>query len=160
MQKNTIIAFVVAGLLVAIGAIYLISAYEEPIEAAVENAAAVGGGSGGSADVAMDTGTLVQTTFFAIAGLANLGVAAWIIIIVSKRKTTRMPYTVAAAGSAFLIVLYIASRTTNLPIVGIQEDIGTVDIVSKVLQGIVVGLSAYAISMSQRLNEQIKNRLR
>jgi hypothetical protein len=82
------------------------------------------------------------------------------MIIISRRKMARSPYLIAAAGSAFLIVLYIASRTINLPIVGIQDDIGTVDIVSKVMQGIIVGLSVYAISISTKLNEEIKNRMR
>jgi hypothetical protein len=160
MQKNTMVAFIVAGLLVAVGAIYLISAYEEPIEVAAEESAAMASEGSGSTDAGMDMGTLVQTTFFAIAGLANLGVAAWMIIIVSRRKITRIPYAVAAAGSAFLIVLYVASRTINIPIIGIQEDIGTVDIISKVMQGIIVGLSVYLLSTSQELNEQIRNRLR
>jgi hypothetical protein len=153
MHNNTkLIALAVAGLLAAVGAIYLISAYEEPIEAQEESAA-----EGGSPDAGMDTGTLVQTIFFGVAGSANLGVAAW--IIVSRKRMVRTPYIITAAGCAFLIVLYIASRTINLPIVGIQEDIGTIDILSKVLQGIAVGLSAYMVSISRKLNEQIKNRV-
>lgn len=154
MRKDTLIALITAGLLVAVGAIYLISAYQEPIQAAEESAASEGGGS---TYTGMDMGTLVQTMFFAIAGLANLGISAWIIL--SRRKMAKAPYVIAAAGSAFLIVLYIASRTINLPIVGIQSDIGPVDILSKVMQGIGVGLSAYALSMSRKLNEEIKNRI-
>ena len=154
MYKNTnIVALTVAGLLVAVGAIYLISAYEEPIEAQEESAA-----EGGSTDEGMDTGTLVQTIFFGVAGSANLGVATW--IIVSRKKMVRTPYVITAAGCAFLIVLYIASRTINLPLVGIQEDIGTIDILSKVLQGIAVGLSVYIVSISRKLNEEIKNRIK
>jgi hypothetical protein len=156
MRKDTLIDLITAGLLVAVGAIYLISAYEEPIQAAEEETAAPEGGV--STNTGMDMGTLVQTTFFAIAGLVNIGVAAW--IIVSRRRMAKTSYMIAAVGSTFLIVLYIASRTINLPIVGIQDDIGMVDIVSKVMQGIIVGLSAYAVSISRKLNEEIKNRMR
>jgi hypothetical protein len=157
MQKNALIALITAGLLVAVGAIYLISAYEEPIQAAAEERSAASQGSG-STNAGIDMGTLVQTIFFAIAGLVNIGVAAW--IIVSRRRMAKTSYMIAAVGSTFLIVLYIASRTINLPIVGIQDDIGMVDIVSKVMQGIIVGLSAYAVSISRKLNEEIKNRMR
>jgi hypothetical protein len=154
MHNNTkLIALAVAGLLAAVGAIYLISAYEEPIEAQEESADE----GGSTADAGMDTGTLVQTIFFGVAGSANIGVAAW--IIVSRKRMVRTPYVITAAGCAFLIVLYIASRTVNLPIVGIQEDIGTIDILSKVLQSIAAGLSAYMVSISRKLNEQIKNRV-
>jgi hypothetical protein len=67
-------------------------------------------------------------------------------------------YIVAAAGSAFLILFYIVSRTVNLPIVGIQTDIGSIDIITKVLQGIVVGLSVYLISITRKIPEEIKTR--
>lgn len=76
-----------------------------------------------------------------------------------EKKNGKSLFTIAAAGSALLIALYIASRTMSLPIVGIQDDIGTVDIVSKMMQGIIVGLSAYAISISRKINEEIKNRI-
>lgn len=141
--------------MVATWAIYLVSAYEEPIDAAKESNAEAGGSIG-----ARGMGTLVQTTFFAIAGLASISMAAWIIIVSRKRRMIQQqtPYIVAA-GSVFLIVLYIISRIVNLPIVGIQEDIGTIDILSKMLQGTVIGLSIYTISISRKTLDPIKNRL-
>ena len=69
-------------MLVATWAIYLVSAYEEPIDAAKKSNAEAGGSTG-----AMGMGTLVQTAlFFAIAGLASTSVAAWIIITPRKRR--------------------------------------------------------------------------
>jgi len=49
------------------------------------------------------------------------------------------------AVSAFLIVAYIASRTLGVPIVGVEYYVGRLDILTKILQGIVIGLSCVAI---------------
>jgi len=157
-NKRTAIALSIAGILVAVGAIYVVAAYEEPIDAAAESEAE---GQGANADQdagTMSADTLVQTTFFYIAGVANLGVAGWLIM--SRKKMSNAPYIVTAVGSASLIVLYIASRTVSLPVVGIQDDVGTSDIVSKILQGMAVGMSVYAISISRRLNVEIRNRIK
>ena len=153
MNKRTMLALGIAGLLTAIGVVYLVSAYQEPIEAAAEEQQENGGTS--STD-GMDLATEMQTAFFAVSGLASLGVAAWILL--TRKQTTKIPYIVAAAGSAFLIAFYIASRTVSLPIVGIQDDVGSVDILCKVLQAVVVALSIYAISVTTRLRSEIKAR--
>jgi|SRR5919112_4180700 hypothetical protein len=169
MEKSTVLPLIVAGLLITIGAIYLYSAYREPIEATEESVSEEIGEEQGSssedgASIAtsinsnsgLDIGTELQTAFFAVAGVASLGVAAWILI--TRKKITKPPYIVAAAGSAFLIGFYIISRTVELPIVGIQSDIGDLDIVCKVLQAAVIGLSVYAISVSRRKEkEKIKS---
>jgi hypothetical protein len=166
MEKSTVLPLIVAGLLITIGAIYLYSAYQEPIEGAEESETEEGGEgssstSGGddnltTSNSGLDLGTELQTAFFAVAGVASLGVAAWILI--TRKKIIKPPYVVAAAGSAFLIGFYIISRTVELPIVGIQSDVGDLDIVSKVLQAAVIGLSIYAISVSRRKEkEKIKS---
>jgi hypothetical protein len=166
MEKSTVLPLIVAGLLITIGAIYLYSAYREPIEAAEESETEEGGEgssstSGGddgltTSNSGLDIGTELQTAFFAVAGVASLGVAVWILL--TRKKITKPPYIVAAAGSAFLLVFYIISRTIELPIVGIQSDIGDLDIVCKILQAAVIGLSVYAISVLHRKEkEKIKS---
>ncbi len=64
---------------------------------------------------------------------------------------------IAAAGSAFLIILYVASRTIILPVVGIQDDVGAVDIASKVMQVVVVALSVVVITRRQRASPTLAN---
>jgi hypothetical protein len=162
-EKSNVLPLIVAGLLITIGAIYLYSAYQEPIEAAVESETDEGGKASSStsgedngtpSNGGLDLGTELQTAFFAVAGVASLGVAAWILI--TRKKITKPPYIVAAAGSAFLIGFYIISRTVELPIVGIQSDIGDLDIVAKVLQAAVIGLTIYAIFVSRRKEKEEK----
>lgn len=149
-SKAVGIALVIAGLLlVATSAVCFVSAYNEPIEAAEE--------SRGESDGTLDAGTQVQTAFFAIAGAANVGAGAWIIAV--RKKAVQAPYVVAAAGSAILIDLYIASRTVSLPVVGMQDDVGAADIASKVLQGATISLAAYAISVCRKAEGELKSRL-
>jgi hypothetical protein len=154
MQTSATVALVVAGLLVTIGIIYLQSAYQEPIDAAKD---AGGGDSTGTAAGGMDLATLLQTSFFTTAGLANFVVAGWILI--RRNNSVRTPYLIAAGGSAALIILYITSRTVNIPIVGIQYDVGAKDILCKILQGAVIVLSIHAASALRKRASEIKTKV-
>ena len=51
----------------------------------------------------------------------------------------------AIAVSVALILAYIASRTVGVPVVEIEYYVGKTDMVIKVLQIVVIGLSAFAI---------------
>src|SRR5579885_1537507 len=64
----------------------------------------------------------------------------WVWMIKNKLHS-RAPYVIASLLSVALIGLYITSRTVNLPVVGIQEDVGAVDILCKVTQGGIVVVS-------------------
>lgn len=102
-----------------------------------------------------DVSGSVEMTLFVVSGCAYIAVGLWMV----KGKGNRIPYLVAIVGSLALIALYILSRTISLPIVGLQEDIGTIDVLSKVLQiGIVAG-SVYLLKQNTR-HELINNELR
>lgn len=79
----------------------------------------------------------IETTFFAVASAGYLVVGVWML---KKKENSKIPYVIAIIGSLSLIVLYVVSRMVSLPIVGLQEDMGFVDILSKILQsGIIAG---------------------
>lgn len=79
-----------------------------------------------------------QMAFFIIAGLAHIPVSIWILKN-KRRSNNKVPYIIAIAGSAGLIILYVLSRTVNLPLVGFEEHVGSVDVLSKILQvGIII----------------------
>lgn len=85
--------------------------------------------------------------FFMIVGIAYTLVGFWML----KRKYhSKMPYIVAVTGSAALIVFYIATRTVSLPTIGLQTDIGTIDTVSKILQGSIMVGSLLVLRLSKR----------
>jgi hypothetical protein len=66
-------------------------------------------------------------------------------LIYKSGKTRRFPHVMAIVVSVALILAYIASRTVGVPVVGIEYYVGKTDIVIKVLQIVVIGLSAFAI---------------
>jgi hypothetical protein len=89
-----------------------------------------------------------ELIFFTIVGIAYILVGFWMI----KRKYhSKIPYIVAITGSAALIIFYVATRTVNLPTIGLETDIGTIDTVSKILQGAIIVGSLLALRLSKRL---------
>jgi len=85
----------------------------------------------------------VEMALFIGAGIVYLGLFVWIL---KTKIRSKIPYTVAAAVSVILIATYAASRTIGVPIVGVEYYIGKLDMVSKVLQVIMIGISVYLIS--------------
>jgi len=90
-----------------------------------------------------------EMSFFIISGSIYLGLVIWIL---KSGKTKKYPYLSSIIVSAVLIVVYIASRTIGVPIVGTEYYIGKSDILSKALQVIVIGLSGFAIYNISRLD--------
>jgi hypothetical protein len=71
--------------------------------------------------------------------------------MLKDKGRTNAPYIIAIAGSISIIGLYVASRTVSLPIVGLQDDVGTIDILSKVLQVDIVAAAGYVINSNKVL---------
>ena len=95
-----------------------------------------------------------QTIFFVIVGIAYIVVAAW--MLKNRRNSSKIPYIIAVWGSSAIIVLYIISRTVNVPYIGLEAQVNTIDIVSKVLQvGIIIG----SLMMLRQLKELQKPKL-
>ena len=79
----------------------------------------------------------------------------WILV---KKLKSIVPYSVLIVISTILIVTYAASRTIGVPIIGIEFYIGKYDILTKVLQGIIIALSGYSI-YSIRTNNSRKQQI-
>jgi hypothetical protein len=174
MKKSTV-AYVLTALMLSTAVIYFVAAVGESAEAgegqekeqasasnrdsdngqAINSATEQEGseeeeGTGGESGLA----TEVQTAFFALVGLGYVGVGAWIFKDKGKRNA---PYLIAIGGSIAIIGLYVASRTVSMPIVGLQEDVGTIDILSKVLQVCIIGLAAYMLN-TIKITKPLPNR--
>jgi hypothetical protein len=152
------IVYLVVALMLATSITYLIVAVEESSEIssrdnnenAVSNtssnendnsnerpASNTEGGETATAEAGEILSAQIETTLFAAASAGYLAVGVWML---KKKENTKIPYVIAIVGSLSLIVLYVVSRMVSLPIVGLQEDIGFVDIMSKILQvGIIAG---------------------
>src|SRR5215472_1604723 len=89
-----------------------------------------------------------ELIFFTIVGIAYILVGFWIL---TRKYHSKLPYIAAIAGSAVLIVFYIATRTVNLPTIGLETDIGIIDTVSKILQVAIIVGSLFVLRLSKRL---------
>ncbi|HET7642614.1 MAG TPA: hypothetical protein VFK40_03825 [Nitrososphaeraceae archaeon] len=96
----------------------------------------------------------IEITLFAGSGIIYLGLLGWILV---KKLKSIVPYSVLIVISTILIVTYAASRTVGVPIIGIEFYIGKYDILTKVLQGIIIALSGYSI-YSIRTNNSRNNK--
>ena len=85
-----------------------------------------------------DSASQIQTMLFTTAAVSYLPIGVWMI---KNKLHSRAPYVIASLISVALIGLYVISRTVSLPVVGIQEDVGTIDILCKISQGGIVVVS-------------------
>jgi hypothetical protein len=69
-------------------------------------------------------------------------VAIWMLKV---KHNNKIPYIIAIIGSAALIIFYILTRTINLPSIGLQADIGTIDITAKIIQGGIISIASFLI---------------
>ena len=89
-----------------------------------------------------DASSKIQTMLFATAAISYLPLGLWMI---KNRFHSRAPYVITSLISFALIGLYIASRTVPLPVVGIQQDVGLIDMIAKLTQGSIIILSVLLI---------------
>jgi hypothetical protein len=82
-----------------------------------------------------DMASQIQTMLFTTAAITYLPLGIWMI---KNKLHSRAPYVIASLISIALIGLYVVSRTVSLPIVGIQDDVGMVDILGKITQGAII----------------------
>jgi hypothetical protein len=141
---TVIMVYIVTALMLSTAVIYFVvasQAYSELSQTASQS------GSISKDALADIMGTTNEMIFFMIVGIAYILVGFWII----KRKYhSKVPYIVAITGSAALIVFYIATRIVSIPTIGLQTDIGTIDTVSKILQGSIIAGSLFVLGLSKR----------
>ncbi len=89
----------------------------------------------------------VEMALFIGAGIVYLGLFVWIL---KTKLRSKIPYIAVAAVSVVLIATYAASRTIGVLIVGVEYYIGKLDMVNKVLEVIMIGMSVYLISAARK----------
>jgi hypothetical protein len=88
--------------------------------------------------------------FFVICGIAYIPVGIWMVARTKLANRTTRRYIIAIAGSAALIALYVVSRMSSLPLVGLQTDVGTIDVLAKVLEAGIIAGSVYAVLLMKK----------
>ena len=133
MNRNHILVYVLAAITIATSIIYFILAYNE-YTSLIEFAAE---GLDGEIPELQ-----IEIALFAGSGIIYLGLVGW--ILVNKLKSI-VPYSILIGVSTILIITYAASRTIGVPIIGVEFYIGKYDILTKVLQGIIIAASGYLV---------------
>lgn len=128
-------------LMLVTGALYLFVSTQEIADASQEFNDSVG------KTQEFPSGAFIETAFFAAVGAAYIPVGVWATV---TKHTSKIPYILAIGGSVSLIILYVLSRTVDIPLVGQQDDVGFIDILSKVLQAGIIAVSAYIIVSIRR----------
>src|ERR671933_1866381 len=150
VNQRTIIIYSLSAVLAASGIAYLLVANSEYSD--YKDLASVGIKGGEVAEKQF------EISFFVVAAAIYFGLCVW--VLKSKEKRRKAPFIASIAVSAFLIVAYIASRTVGVPIVGVEYYVGRLDIVAKVLQAIVIGLSFVAILNMKKQQQTIASEKR
>jgi hypothetical protein len=84
----------------------------------------------------------IEIALFTGSAIIYLGLLGWILV---KKLKSILPYPILIIISMILIITYAASRTVGVPIIGVEFYIGKYDMITKVLQGIIVAIAGYLI---------------
>ena len=146
-NKSAILVYIVAALMISTGAIYFIVASQDYSELS-QSVSTLANSSNNTNEnkEAVDTiATVNEIIFFAVVGIAYTAAGIWML---ENKYYSKVPYIVAAIGSIALIAFYISTRTVNIPSIGLQDDVGAIDILSKVMQAAIAGISIYIVRSS------------
>jgi hypothetical protein len=153
-KKQNMVVYFIVSLLIGSSIIYLQMGLRDALrmsnhssQSSFRHQGQIHGNSQNSGQIRIPGG---QMAFFIIAGLAHIPVAIWILKN-KRRSNNKVPYIIAIAGSTGLIILYVLSRTLNLPLIGFEEHVGSVDLLSKILQvGIIIGSTILLLSQGKQ----------
>lgn len=142
-----IAAYLLVAVMLGTGALYLGVASEEYADHQQEAQANTDTGESENAE-AQETGEsagfgdMGEIVFFTIVGASYIPVGLWML---KRKEISKKPYVIALIGSAALILFYVATRTVNIPMIGLQDDVGLEDLTAKVLQGAIVAISGFML---------------
>jgi len=145
MVQRYLVVYIDTALMLVTSIIYFIVAFQDYTELLQS--------SPSSSNVEDVLATRNEMIFFIIVGIAYIPVAIWMLI---AKYGNIIPYSIAIAGSAALIIFYILTRTINVPSIGLQTDIGAIDITAKILQGAIVFISVYIIKRVKYIKHQLE----
>src|ERR1041385_153646 len=124
-NKSAILIYVVAALVISTAAIYFIAASQDYSDLTTTSSSKNDTESKDASDTIASVNEMI---FFIVAGIAYIAAGIW---MVENKYYSKVPYVISAMGSVALIAFYISTRTINIPSIGIQDDVGTMKIISK-----------------------------
>jgi hypothetical protein len=89
----------------------------------------------------------IEMSLFVSTGVFYIIMLIWIIKSKFKRS---IPYFLTFIVSVLMICIYAASRTVGVPPIGIEYYVGKLDILTKVLQIFIIGVSVYLLMQTKK----------
>ena len=132
LAHKSLIVYVVTALMITTSMIYFYLAYEDYQQLLHSSSA--------SADDIQSTRN--EMIFFLVVAISYIPIAIWMLKV---KHSSKIPYIIAIVGSAGLIVFYILTRVIDIPSIGLQTDVGTTDIATKIIQGAIVAISSFLV---------------
>lgn len=140
------IVYIVTALMIATSIIYFYLAYEDYQQLLQSSSTSTADNKDAAAAAASADdiqATKNEMTFFLIVAICYIPIAVWMLKV---KHNSKIPYVIAIIDSAALIVFYILTRVIDIPSIGLQTDVGTVDITTKIVQGAIVAISSFLIA--------------
>ncbi|HYA84714.1 MAG TPA: hypothetical protein VEH06_14880 [Candidatus Bathyarchaeia archaeon] len=147
MRRITITSITIGALMLSTAVLYLIAASQDYIGVAESLSSSASSQINSRDRLADIMGTTNEMIFFMIVGVVYIPVGFW---IVKRKHQSKVPYILAIIGSATLIVFYIATRIVSIPTIGLQTDVGSIDIAVKVLQSAIIVGSLFALGLPKK----------
>jgi hypothetical protein len=147
-NKSAIFVYIVSALMISTAAIYFIVAaqdYSKLLQPEASSDSTITSATTESKDQGDIISTINEIVFFIVVGVAYIAAGIWML---ENKYYSKIPYILAIIGSIALIAFYISTRTMNIPSIGVQDDIGTIDMLSKVMQVAIAGISIYIVRSS------------
>lgn len=136
LAHKPLIVYIITALMISTSIIYFYLAYQNYSELSQTTS------STDSKDAADILATRNEMTFFLIVAISYIPIAIWMLKV---KHNNKIPYIIAIVGSAALIIFYILTRLIDIPSIGLQTDVGVIDITAKTMQAGIVSISSFLI---------------
>ena len=157
MKNHRVIHYIIVAMMLSTSIIYFVATYQQFTDESgdIREIPAGNRTQEGTSDwdanqwSELNVGAQMETIFFLIVSIAYIPIGIWML----KKNHSQRPHVIALIGSLSLIIFYIISRTMDLPIVGIQTDVGAIDISTKILQGGIITGASYLIIIRKKIKK-------
>jgi hypothetical protein len=156
VAHKPLIVYIITALMIATSIIYFYVAYEDyqGLLQASSSSATNGKDEAAAAATADIAATRNEMSFFLIVAISYIPIAIWMLIV---KHRSNIPYIISIVGSAALIVFYILTRVIDIPYIGLQTDVGAVDIATKVIQTAIVSISLFLVVSAILRKNRLEN---
>ena len=128
-ESSRLLVHIITLFMLSTAGVYFLATYLESTEDITEHAAQV------------------EIILFSMVGITYIPLGIWML---KNRLNSRAPYVISIVISLALIGLYIAAKTVIMPIVGLEINVGIIDIISKVLQVAIVVTSVILLPQMKK----------